>query len=239
MINVLWRIFVSFSILWVGLRLLGRKQLGELTPYNVALMIAVGQIASDLATDVQTSALIYIVALIAYFLLTFLMSFISLNWPPARKVLEGSPLVVVANGRILEANLKKLHMSIDNLTGKLREQQIFNLQQVEFVVVEPDGKVSVLLKPPYQPVTADTMKLVSTYQGLPVSLIKDGRIVEKNLNNLNLTKDWLVKQLQARNIPNASAVFLAQLDGSGQLYCDLYTDWEGNAQAGTPTTTLH
>lgn len=226
MLNLFLRILLSFLLLFTGLRLLGKKQLGELTAYNIATLAAVGQMASDLATDTHTSLFPYVVALISYFLLTFLISFISLKSSSARKLFEGSPIIVVANGKILERNLKSLNMSIDNLTEKLREEKVFNIQDTEFVIMEPNGKLSVLLKPPYQPVTADIMKLPTKYQGLPTVLIKDGKILENDLKELNLSKDWLNQQLKARNINNIPDVFLAQLDHAGQLYIDLNSDWK-------------
>ncbi|MDR3540546.1 MAG: DUF421 domain-containing protein [Desulfosporosinus sp.] len=220
------RILLSFFMLWFGLRVLGKKQIGELSIYNVATIAAVGEMASSLATDMHDDPFNFIMPLISYFFLTYLMTYSSLKSQFARKVFEGIPTIVVSNGKILEQNLRSLRLSVDNLFIKLREEKVFNLKEVEFAIMEPDGKLSILLKPPYQMVTAKDLALTTKYEGLPTLLIREGKFVEEGLKNLGITKKWLTAQLKARKIVEVSEVFLAQLDTSGQLYIDLITDWQ-------------
>ena len=224
-LNSTVRILLSFFMLWFGLRVLGKKQIGELSIYNVATIAAVGEMASSLATDRHDDAFNFIIPLISYFLLTYLMTYSSLKSQFARKVFEGSPTIVISNGKILEKNLKRLRLSIDNLFIKLREEKIFNLKEVEFAIMEPDGKLSFLLKPPYQMVTAENLHLKTEYKGLPTLLIREGKFVEEGLKSLGVTKSWLMTQLNARNVGEVSEVFLAQMDTSGELYVDLLKDW--------------
>ncbi|MDR3585246.1 MAG: DUF421 domain-containing protein [Desulfosporosinus sp.] len=221
------RILLSFFMLWFGLRVLGKKQIGELSIYNVATIAAVGEMASSLATDMHDEPFNFIIPLISYFFLTYLMTYSSLKSQFARKVFEGSPTIVVSNGKILEKNLRNLRLSVDNLFIKLREEKVFNLKEVEFAIMEPDGKLSILLKPLYQTVTAEDLHLTTAYKGLPTLLIREGKYVEEGLKSLGITKNWLMTQLQDRKIGEVSEVFLAQLDTSGQLYIDLITDWQG------------
>lgn len=225
LMNSFGRILLSFFVLWFGLRVLGKKQIGELSIYNVATIAAVGEMASSLATDLHHDPFNFIVPLLSYFFLTYLMTYSSLKSQFARKIFEGSPTIVVSNGQILEQNLKKLRLSSDNLFIKLREEKIFNLKEIEFAIMEPDGKLSVLLKPPYQTVTAEKLHLTPEYQGLPTILIREGQFVEESLNKVGITKSWLITQLQAQKVHDVSEVFLAQLDTSGQLYIDLINDW--------------
>jgi uncharacterized membrane protein YcaP (DUF421 family) len=213
-------------MLWFGLRVLGKKQIGELSIYNVATIAAVGEMASSLATDLHHDPFDYIYALLGYFFLTYLMTYSSLKSQFARKVFEGSPTIVVSNGKILEQNLKSLRLSMDNLLIKLREEKVFNLKEVEFAIMEPDGKLSILLKPLYQTVTAENLNLTAKYKGLPTVLVREGRFEEESLKKLGVTKSWIMTQLHAQNVGGISEVFLAQLDTSGQLYIDLVKDWE-------------
>ena len=169
------RILLSFFMLWFGLRVLGKKQIGELSIYNVATIAAVGEMASSLATDRHDDPFDFIIPLISYFFLTYLMTYISLKSQLARNILEGSPTIVISNGKILEQSLKKLRLSVDNLFIKLREEKVFNLKEVEFAIMEPDGKLSILLKPPYQTVTAENLHLTTGYKGLPTILIREGK----------------------------------------------------------------
>jgi len=224
-LNSTVRILLSFFMLWFGLRVLGKKQIGELSIYNVATIAAVGEMASSLATDRHDDPFNFIIPLISYFLLTYLMTYSSLKSQFARKVFEGSPTIIISNGKILEKNLKRLRLSIDNLFIKLREEKIFNLKEVEFAIMEPDGKLSVLLKPPYQMVTAENLQLKTEYKGLPTILIREGKYVEEGLKSLGVTKSWLMTQLDARKVGEVAEVFLAQMDTSGELYIDLVKDW--------------
>lgn len=223
--NITVRILLSFFMLWLGLRVLGKKQIGELSIYNVAMIAAVGEMASSLATDLRDDPINYIFPLLGYFLLTYLMTYISLKSRFARKVFEGSPTIVISNGKILEGNLKSLRLSTDNLLIKLREEKVFNLKEIEFAIMEPDGKLSILLKPLYRTVTAENLHLTTQDKGLPTILIREGKFEEDNLKSLGVTKSWLMTQLNAHNVGEVSEVFLAQLDTSGQLYVDLMTDW--------------
>lgn len=219
------RILLSFFMLWFGLRVLGKKQIGELSIYNVATIAAVGEMASSLATDRHDDPFDFIIPLLSYFFLTYLMTYSSLKSQFARKIFEGSPTIVISNGKILEQNLKKLRLSVDNLFIKLREEKVFLLKEVEFAIMEPDGKLSILLKPPYQTVTAENLHLVNEYKGLPTTLIREGKFVEESLKSLGVTKSWLLTQLHARKVGEVSEVFLAQMDTSGDIYIDLVKDW--------------
>jgi len=219
------RILLSFFMLWLGLRVLGKKQIGELSIYNVATIAAVGEMASSLATDMHDNPFNFIYPLLGYFFLTYLMTYFSLKSQFARKVFEGSPTIVIANGKILEQNLKSLRLSINNLFIKLREEKVFNLKEIEFAIMEPDGKLSILLKPLYRTVTAENIHLSTQNEGLPTILVREGKFEEENLKSLGVTKSWLMTQLHAQNVGKVSEVFLAQLDTSGQLYIDLMTDW--------------
>ncbi|WP_407309592.1 YetF domain-containing protein [Desulfosporosinus sp. SB140] len=223
--NNILRILLSFFMLWLGLRVLGKKQIGELSIYNVATIAAVGEMASSLATDLHDSPFNFIFPLLGYFLLTYLMTFFSLKSRFARKVFEGSPTIVISNGKILEQNLKSLRLSIENLFIKLREEKVFNLKEIEFAIMEPDGKLSILLKPLYRTITAENLHLTTQYEGLPTILVREGRFEEESLKRLGITKSWIMTQLHAQNVSEISEVFLAQLDTSGQLYIDLITDW--------------
>jgi len=205
---------------------LGKKQIGELSIYNVATIAAVGEMASSLATDSHDDPFDFIIPLLSYFFLTYLMTYSSLKSQFARKVFEGSPTIVISNGKILEQSLKKLRLSVENLFIKLREEKIFSLKEVEFAIMEPDGKLSILLKPPYQTVTAESLQLTTGYKGLPTILIREGKFVEEGLRSLGVTKSWLMTQLHAQRIGDVADVFLAQMDTSGEIYIDLLNDWE-------------
>lgn len=223
--NIVLRIVASFVLLWLVMRILGKKEMGRLTFYNMASAAAFGTLAASLATDTKTNPLYYIGATISYFALTYIMGYASLKSITARRILEDTPTLVIANGKIMENSLRDMRLSTDNLMEKLREKKVFNIRDVEFAVMEPDGKISVLLKSQNQPVTPKDLHLNTQYQGLPTNVIKDGKIVEENLKDLNLTRSWINEQLKLYNITDIEDVVLAQLDTSGKLYVDTKKDY--------------
>ncbi|MGI6226585.1 MAG: YetF domain-containing protein [Peptococcales bacterium] len=224
-VALFWRIPLAFLALWLGLRLLGKKEIGQLTYYNFATSAAAGTLTASLAIDKTLNPVVPLIALLVFFGLSNLFSKLALRSYTARKILDGEPTLVVSKGKILEKNLSKLNLSTDNLMAKLREKNAFNVADVEFAVMEVDGKLSTLLKSDMQPVTPRTLTFkVAPVANLPADLIKDGNFVEENLRKLGLSKNWVTTQLQNRNLQDLNDIVLAQIDSTGQIYVDLKND---------------
>jgi len=141
-----------------------------------------------------------------------------------RKVVEGEPTVVIEKGKILEEQLRRIRIPIDELISELRVQGVFNITDVEFALFEPGGKLSIQKKSPKQPVTPEDLKLATQYNGLPTNLIMDGILLTDALESLKLSKAWLKHQLNKQNIKDMSDISLAQLDTMGNLFVDLKGD---------------
>ncbi|RKD30054.1 YetF domain-containing protein [Thermohalobacter berrensis] len=224
--NMFFRIVGSFILLWAILRIIGKKEMGRITYYNLATAAAMGTLAGGLASDTRTNPLYYVGPLLGYFALTYLMGYASLKSITARKIFEGEPTVVISNGKVMENNLRKMRLSTDNLMKKLREKKVFNVSDVEFAVMEPEGKISILLRKENQPVTPKDMNIPVGYQQLPLDVIKDGKIIEENIKKLGITKSWLKEQIKTHNVENIKDVALAQIDTSGNLYVDSRDDYK-------------
>ena len=117
-----------------------------------------------------------------------------------------------------------LFRSVDDLTMQLREKEVFNIADVEFAVAEPNGELSILLKSQHQPLTPSDLNIPTQYQGIPSELVVDGQIIQQNLKQNNLTRDWLIQQLAAKGVNNVKKVTLASLDSQGNLYVDTIED---------------
>jgi len=220
-INFSIRILVSFTLLWGVLRILGKKEMGKLTYYNMATAAALGTLSAGLITDTRTNPIYYLVPIIVFPILTYLMGYFSLKSISARKVFEGTPTMVISKGKIVEKNLKGMRLSTDNLLEKLREKKVFAVSDVEFAVMETDGKMSVLLKSENQPITPKDMNIYVKNKSMPINIIKDGAIIKENLSQVNMEEAWLKEQLKMKNIQSIEDVFLAQVDGNGDMYIDL------------------
>src|SRR5690606_8530079 len=140
-----------------------------------------------------------------------------------RDFFEGKSIVFIQDGKIMEENLKKQGYSTDDLLEKLRQKDVFLASDVEFAVLEPDGKLNVLLKKENQPITAKDLGLKLAPKKEPQTVIMDGKVMYESLANLNLNIAWLETELEKMNV-SLENVFLGQADTDGQLYVDLYDD---------------
>src|SRR5690625_4986657 len=143
----------SFLVLLIMTRLMGRKQISQLTFFNYITGIALGSIAANMASETNIHFLNGLTSLVWWSLLTILVGYIGIKFPKARIALDGQPVVVIKKGKILEEKLKKLRLNIDDLTMLLRDQKVFSVKDVESAIFESNGKLSIMLKEEKHPVT--------------------------------------------------------------------------------------
>ncbi len=221
---VVVRSLIGFFSLLIFARIIGKSQISQLNFFDYVLGITIGSMAATLTTDLSSRAWPHWVGLISWVALGYLMEMISTKWRYAAKYLEGEPVIVIMNGKIMEKVLKKMQYRVAEILGLLRNKGVFDLNQVDFAILEPNGQISVLLKPEHLPVTPKDMKLQVSPSGISTELVYDGIIIEENLRQLNKDKAWLLKELKKQGINYISEVFLVTLDSSGSLYVDRYVD---------------
>lgn len=212
-------IFTFLSIL-VYARILNKEQLSQLTFYDYITGITLGSIAGSMALDTQGRFWHHFSVLTVFTVLTYLAGYVTEKSRPLRKLIEGEPTVVVHNGKILEHNMSKLRYNLDNLMSQLREKSVFNISDVEFAILEPNGGLSVLLKSQKRPVQPADLGIATRYEGVPSELIVDGRIIYENLKQNKLDEQWLIAELKKRGYNSAKEIVYASLDTDGNLYID-------------------
>ena len=221
---VLVRAIIGFFSLLIFARILGKEQISQLTFFDYILGITIGSIASELTVDLSSRAWPHWVGLITWASLAYLMEIISLKWRYAAKYIEGEPAIVIMNGRIMEDVLRKMKIRISDIMVLLRNKGVFDLNEVDYVIMEPNGQISVLKKSEHLPLTPKDMNISVSPTGISTELIYDGEIVEENLKEMNKDTKWLMKELKKRGIKDVSEVFLATLNDAGSLYVDKYKD---------------
>jgi uncharacterized membrane protein YcaP (DUF421 family) len=159
--------------------------------------------------------------MIVWALLAIILAFIGLKSTLFRKVVEGVPEIIIQNGKIDNNILSRNQLSIEDLMSMLRTKDVFNINDVEFAVLEQNGKLSVLLKSQKQPLTPQDMNIPTQYVGLPTNLIMDGCVNMEALRSVNLSKACLEHHLKKEKIMNVEDIFLAQLDTQGNLFIDM------------------
>ncbi|MVX65284.1 DUF421 domain-containing protein [Clostridium chromiireducens] len=221
---VLVRSIIAFFSLLIFAKILGKQQISQLTFFDYALGITIGSIAATLTTDLSSRAWPHFVGLLTWCLLGYLMEYVTEKWRYAAKYIEGEPTIVIMNGKIMENALKKMKYTATDLIGLLRVKDVFDLSQVDFAIIEPNGQLSVLKKPEYEPLTPKDMSILKAPSGISTELIYDGILINENLKQLNKTEKWLMSQLKTHEIKDVSEVFIATLTPSGSLYIDKYDD---------------
>jgi uncharacterized membrane protein YcaP (DUF421 family) len=218
------RSIIGFFSLLIFARLIGKEQISQLNFFDYVLGITIGSIAASLTTDLSSRAWPHWIGLLTWVALGFLMELISTKWRYAAKYLEGEPAIVIMNGKIMENVLKKMKYRASEILELLRNKDIFDLNQVDFAIIEPNGQISVLLKPEYLPLTAKDLNVKTSPSGISSELVYDGIIIEENLRQLNKDKKWLMEELKKQGIKDISEVFFVSLNPAGSLYVDRYED---------------
>ncbi|MEG0258803.1 MAG: DUF421 domain-containing protein [Lysinibacillus sp.] len=220
--EMILRTTISFFALLILARVLGKKQLGQLTFFHYITGITFGSIASEIASQAETPFLDGLISLIWWTVLTLLMGAITIKSKKARVLIDDKPTIVIQNGYILEPALIKSRLHMDELTMMLREQSIFSISDVEFAILETTGNLSVLPKTPQQAATKQDVKAdITPPTYLPTEVISDGQLIYENLAEINLTEDWLMKKLKKQNVDAVEDVFFAQVLTNGSLYISL------------------
>ncbi|WHH57693.1 DUF421 domain-containing protein [Petroclostridium sp. X23] len=217
-INSMLRAVFAYLLLMVVARLMGRKAIAQMTFFDFAVAITLGSVTANLALGPKASAASATATLITLAALAILTGYIHIKSFKGRKLIDSEPVTVIKNGQIVNENMKKIRFTIDDLTSLLREKNMFNVADVEFAILESDGKISVLPKSQKQPLTPSDLNISTGYKGLTKDLVIDGSIMYENLQDIHLNEQWLRDELEKQNIVDVSEVFYAGLDTSGTLY---------------------
>lgn len=210
---------ITFFVLLALTRLLGKKQLSHLTFFNYVTGITIGSMAANmvvLSTKDYTKDLL---SLVIWCLLTIIVSYISLKSGKIRVILDGQPTIIIKHGEIDRKALKKTGVNIDDLTMLIRQYQIFSITEIDFAILEPNGRLSILKKPEYQGIQKRDLKIYPsppTY--LPIEIITDGKLLTKNLLEVGKSRDWLKNELNRANIKEIEEVFYAEIQTDGSLF---------------------
>ena len=209
----------SFFAILILARIIGKKQLSQLTFFHYVTGITVGSIASEIAAQAETPFFDGLIALIWWCLLTIFVTSVTLKSKKLRILFDGKPTVLVKDGVIFPSALKKERLHIDELMMMLREKDIYSLDEVLHVTLETNGEIGVMKKPSSRNVTRQDMQIKPTeVLQFPIEIISDGKIIYENLQEANLDDQWLMRKLRKKNIDNVEDVYFAQLLENGSLY---------------------
>ena len=218
MVIAFLRTIVLYLLIIAGIRLMGKRQVGELEPSELVLALLIADLAAVPMQDFGIPLLTGLIPILTLLCLTMALSVLTMRSVRFRAVLCGRPSVIVENGKLRQNEMKKNRFTLDELMEELRMQGITDLSTVKYAILETNGQLSVLPYAAQQPVTAQQMGLTPQEPGLPMVIINDGRLITRSLHSRGLNEEWLEKQLRQHHVKGTQDVFLLTVDEENRVY---------------------
>ena len=211
------RSIILYFLLICAIRLMGKRQIGQLEPSEFVVSMLLADLASVPMQDLGIPLLAGVIPILTVLALEVLLSVLSYYILPVRKALCGTPVVLIDNGRILEENLKSTRITTDELMEQFRQKNILDLSTVQYAILETSGQISAFVFPAFEAVTKKDLKLTSQDQSIPISLISDGKILRKELGKSIYSETKLLNILQKKGLC-VQNIFLLTSDADGSLF---------------------
>lgn len=217
MLITLARTVLLYILVVATMRVMGKRQIGELEPYELAITIMIAELAAVPMQDRQIPLVNGFVSIITLSFIQVCLSMLSLKSHWVRNILDGSPSIVIRSGQIMEDEMRRARYNLSELLEQLRLKGYADPAAVEIAVLETSGDLSVIPTSQHRPVTPADLGLDTQHERLPIPLIMDGRLMENNLVEAGLTYDALQAELAALGLRSPSEVFFAMVDSVGKL----------------------
>ena len=213
-LNICFRTILVLIILFFITKMMGKKQISELNFFDYVVGITIGSIAADISLDIEKNMIAGIAALFIYGFISYIISFVSIKSILARRFFIGVPTVLVEKGKIIESGLKKSKIDVNDLLMEARENGYFNLDEIDYALMEVNGNISFLPKEKEKPVTKRDMKIKCSNEGLTVNSIIDSKYMVNNMKAINKDKEWLDHELKVNGYDNYDNILLATIDNN-------------------------
>lgn len=218
MIIAFARTIILYLLIIAGIRLMGKRQVGELEPSELVLALLIADLAAVPMQDFGIPLLTGIIPILTLLCITMIISVISMKSVKFRALLCGRPSIIVENGVLHQQEMAKNRFTVDELMEELRMKGITDISTVKYAILETNGQISVLPYANQKPPIAKDMNVTVQEAGLPAVIISDGRILEHNLKLRGYDRNWLNKQLSAHGVKKIEEVYLLAADELGQVY---------------------
>ena len=215
--EVVYRGLLSLLTLFLITKLIGRRQVSELNFFDYIIGISIGNFAAEITINQDVEFYVGVVAILIYGFIAYILSIITNKSIWIRRLIMGSPIILVEEGKLLEKNLKRTRLDINEFLENCRNSGYFSLDEIEYAILESNGKMSILPKAIYKPVTLKDMNIKASNSGLVANVIIDGKIMKENLKNMNKNQKWLDKELKIKGYKTMDNILLATLDNQEKL----------------------
>jgi uncharacterized membrane protein YcaP (DUF421 family) len=212
------RTFILYIVIVFSLRIMGKRQIGELEPAELVVAVLISDLAAHPLQDIGTPLLYGLIPVLTLLCCEVLISFFIVKSIKFRAFVAGKPSVIIDKGKIVQAEMKKNRFTLDELAEQLRKKDIYDISSVKYGIIETDGSLSTLQYVDQLPVTPKQMNLQADDNGYAVILVNNGRVIDDNLKKMGYNEAWLEKQLRQRKAGGAKDVYLMTIDETGRIY---------------------
>lgn len=215
---VIIRTFILYAIVVLVLRMLGKRQIAQLQPFELVVIIMISELAAVPSGDIGIPLISGIIPILILLISGITLQYLTLKSEKARSIICGKPTILIDKGKILETEIKRIRYNISDLLEQLRIKNIPNISDVEYAILETNGEMSVIPKSQKRPSIPEDFQITPKYEGLPLTLIMDGLVQAENLKKANVDLQWLQREMKKQQLTSFDQVLLASLDTAGTLF---------------------
>ena len=212
------RVIILYILVLIIMRLMGKREIGQLQPFELAIAIMIADLASVPMADIGIPISSGIIPILGLLVMHLMISLINLKSIKARGIISGKPSILIYRGKIDEKALKKERFTINELQERLRGNNVASIGDVEYAILETSGQVTVIQKPDKRTSIPADFNIMPEYEGIPYDLVIDGTVMEENLRAIGKDYTWLKKQVEKFKIRPEEALIVT-LDGKNQIFC--------------------
>ena len=218
MLIIFFRAIILYIFVLIVMRLMGKREIGQLQPFELAISIMIADLSTVPMADTGIPIFNGIIPILGLLLMHLIISVLNLKSLKAREIICGKPRILIYRGRIDEKALKKERFTINELQERLRGNNVINIGDVEYAILETSGQVTVIQKPEKRNTIPEDFNIIPPYEGISYDLVVDWKVMKDNLDILGKNYQWLEKELSKMNIKPEEAL-VATIDGNGKIFC--------------------
>ncbi len=218
MLIIFLRAIFLYIVVLIVMRLMGKREIGQMQPFELAISIMIADLAATPMAETGIPISNGIVPILGLLVMHLTISTINIKSTRAREIICGKPSILIYRGKIDEKTLRKERFTINELEERLRDNNIFNIGDVDFAILETSGQVTVIPKPSKRNVIPEDFNIEPEYEGISYDLVVDGKVMYKNLEKIGKSYIWLVKQAEKFGIKPEEALIIT-IDGNNQFFC--------------------
>ena len=215
--DVFIRGMLSLITLFLITKLLGKKQVSQMSLFDYVIGISIGNFAAEMTINLESKEINGILAVIIFGLVAYIISYLTMKSIRIRRYFIGTPSIIISNGKFNKYNLNKYRLDINDILEQCRINGYFDISKIEYAVLEASGDISILPKSDSRPVTPEDMKLKVKSEGLCSNIIIDGKLMRENLKSIGKDDDWLMQQLKVKGYSNFSKILLMTIDNKDSI----------------------